>query len=266
MKINKNEDLLKLKIDIQEVDDAIAFQEIALFLDKPELLRLLPNLRETYKIEEFIDLNKFTDYYFDTFVNKYENEKGKIYLSKYKKMEEFKKRFPDHYEFIIKESENGWMSIRLDVECNIIAFEFNRPYYFADIFKQALFCNIVNDYYHIPTFPYIFDLYSEVPQPSSFPRAAILVSPITTYDNLKSSFQMIKKLMKTHPQLSYYKPRTDFVNNIRKYRHWYWKRIDGNTYEKIAKDWVESQLPKEDDTTYIEVLKGVKIYEKLLKQ
>jgi hypothetical protein len=49
-------------------------------------------------------------------------------------------------------------------------------------------------------------------------------------------------------------------------RKWYWGRIEGKTYQKIAEDWAEEQLPKEVSTTYLEVLKAVRKYSLLLKR
>lgn len=48
MKIIDN-DLLKLKIDIKEENDAL-FLELAIFFDKPEFLQMLPPFRKTMEL------------------------------------------------------------------------------------------------------------------------------------------------------------------------------------------------------------------------
>jgi hypothetical protein len=68
--------------------------------------------------------------------------------------------------------------------------------------------------------------------------------------------------METDKRLSYYQPRIDVTPNIKKYRNWYWERIKGKTYQTIADEWIEKH--EMENTTYLDVLKAVKTYEKLL--
>ena len=98
------------------------------------------------------------------------------------------------------------------------------------------------------------------------PQVALMISPTSTYEDVKSALRDAQLLYKTDKRLYYYKHRVDTVGNIRKYRYFYWKRVEGLKLDKIASDWVESQLPKEDYTTFIEVSKGLKVYQKLLEQ
>jgi hypothetical protein len=68
--------------------------------------------------------------------------------------------------------------------------------------------------------------------------------------------------MKTDKRFSHYQTRIDFTPNIRKYREWYWERIKGKTYQQIADEWLEQH--EDENTTYLDVLKAVKTYQKLL--
>ena len=97
---------------------------------------------------------------------------------------------------------------------------------------------------------------------STLERVAIFVSPTSTYEDVKEEFRKAKELMKSDKRLSYYQPRVDLAPNIRKYRDWYWKRIQGRTYQVIADEWVEKH--ENETTTYLDVLKAVKTYEKLI--
>ena len=59
MRILSN-DLLKLKIDIQTKGDT-NFLELAIFFDKPEFLRMIPQFRKDYGIDQPIDPNNYCD-------------------------------------------------------------------------------------------------------------------------------------------------------------------------------------------------------------
>ena len=96
----------------------------------------------------------------------------------------------------------------------------------------------------------------------TLPPVAIFVSPTSTYEDVKEEFRKAKELMQTDKRLSYYQPRTDLTPNIRKYREWYWERIKGKTYQQIADDWLEKH--EDENTTYLDILKAVKVYPKLL--
>lgn len=151
----------------------------------------------------------------------------------------------------------------LDAECNLICFEFNRPPYFVDAITQAICCGAVNDIYFKPTEAQSVN-FEEMGCWPTLERVAIFVSPTSTYDEVKEEFRKAKEMMKTNKYLSYYQSRADLAPNIRKYRHWYWERIKGKTYQKIADEWADKH--ESEDTTYLDVLKAVKIYEKLLSQ
>lgn len=258
-----NEDLLKLKIEVI-VEKDIAYQEMAVLLDKPEFLQLLPLLRKEYLIDKFIPLYKFMDYFYDEYSKKHNN--NGINLGKYKKIRSFKKSFPEQYEFITNKTEIEGLGTRIELECSLLCYEFNRPYLFSDIIKQAILCNRVDDYFYWTAKPHTIDplLESVVPE-VALPQASILVTPTATYEDVKKAFRFIKKMIKEDKEFSYYRPGTQFVNNIREYRQWYWERFRGKKFGIIADEYVESKLPAQYNTTEHDVIRGVAIYEKLLK-
>ena len=90
-------------------------------------------------------------------------------------------------------------------------------------------------------------------------QIAIFVSPTSTYEDVKEEFRKAKELMKADKGLSYYQNQSDITPNIKKYRKWYWERIKGKTYQAIA-----DECPENEVVTYLNVLKAVKIYIKLL--
>lgn len=262
MKIRKNDKayLQDLKIDIRS-DNDIYFQELALLLDKQRFLDLLPSIRQTYKIVKLFPLEDFEQevdaYERDCFS---ENTKVKIDLSKYTKTKEVKESFPEFYDFI---KTSNVLPETLEAECDLICYEFNRPPYFLEPVKQAIYCGAVNDSFFQPTQATTVD-FSVMGAWPTLERIAIFVSPTSTYEDVEEEFRKAKEMMKTDKRLSYYKPRTDTVPNIRKYRHWYWEQIKNKTLELIANEWADKHQDQEDNTTYIEVLKGIKTYKRLL--
>ena len=259
-----NEDLLKLKIFIDSSSDK-DFQEMALLVDNLEFLHLLPKLRKDFEIDKLIPTDKFEEKVFD---EPYEiKKKMKVNLSKYKNPKYLKSFAKEHESFysIDLDEEMDYCQF-LDTEINLVCIQFNRPPYFAPVIKQAVFCGVVNNLYFLPTVYDIIENDRINLSVASFelPRAAILISPTTTYEDVKKTFKEAQNLFKTDKKLAYYKPRLDFVNNIRQYRQWYWERLEGKTYQKIADDYVESKLPAQYNTTYQDVIKGVKVYKKLL--
>ncbi|MBI4226362.1 hypothetical protein HY612_04580, partial [Candidatus Roizmanbacteria bacterium] len=153
-----------------------------------------------------------------------------------------------------------WM---IETEISFICYFFHRPPNFKDAIKESIYCGKVESFgtesVEIEDMP--LESFSEF----SLPYVKMVITPATTYKNIKEMFWLAQDMYKTDKRLAYYKPRVDTVNNIRKYRYFYWKRLDGLKMEKIAEDWAESRLPEEDNTTYIDVIKGIKTYKKLLE-
>lgn len=254
----KNEDLLKLKIKIKTKNN-IAYQEMAILLDKPDFLQMLPDLRKIYKVKELLSLNKYfvgTDYF------RPETEfEVKIYLKKYKRIKEFKERFPEQFEFI-RSGQVTDPTGALILECNLLCFEFNRPLFFAEIICQAIFCGTVDNTFYKATEAKVLDIGEMGGSELTLPQAAILISPTSRYKDIKAAFRKARKFIETDERLSYYQPRVDTVSNIRKYRHWYWERLKEKKYKEIADDWCDKH--EKETITYLDVIKGVKTYKKLL--
>lgn len=256
MIIRKNDQayLQDYKIDIH-ASRATHYQELALFFDKPQFLGLLPYLRQTYKITSLFSLADFEGEFDCHLHSTHLGESVKIDLSKYSKVKELKQSFPDFYDFLTDENN---MPEALDAECNLICYEFNRPPYFIGPIEQAIFCGSVDDAYFKPTEAKVVD-FEEMGAWPGLERVAVFVSPTSTYEDVKEEFRKAKELMKTDGRLSYYQPQADIAPNIRKYREWHWKRIQGKIYREIA-----DECPTDDIVTYLDVLKAVKNYKKLL--
>lgn len=260
MKIRKNDRayLQDFKIDIKTNKD-VYYQELALFFDRPKFLNLLLNLRQTYDVVNLYPIDNFIenldDYFKKNFIE------VKVDLSKYSKAPEVKKSFPEFYNLLTGKGLTHFLPEMLDAECNLICYEFNRPPYFVNAIIQAIFCGAVNDIHFRPTEAQSvnFEIMGSWP---TLERIAIFVSPTSTYEDVKEEFRKAKELMKSDKRLSYYQPQSDIAPNIRKYRNWYWEKIKGKTHKTIADEWSEKH--EVDDATYLDVLKAIKIYEKLL--
>jgi hypothetical protein len=265
MKIRKNDKayLLDLKIEIGAKSDT-SFQELCLLFDKSEFLDLLPVLRRDLGIREIVGPEEFIDEAYDKPFNS--KEKKKINLSKYKGVEEIKKFIEKNESFF----GSGGIEKEMDMyqlvatEIDLICIRFNRPPYFGEAIRQAIYCGMTVDESFHPTSAEIIENSNAYATASYFklPQAAIFVSPTSTYEDVKSALRQINDLYSTEKSLSYYRPRVDIIPNIKKYREWYWERIKGKTYQIIADEWVEKF--ENETTTYLDILKAVKTYEKLL--
>lgn len=258
-----NRGLLDLKVKVVSKDEA-AFQELAITVDKPDFLRLLPHLREDYGVKKLVSLEHYLNVTLSEFCEK--SDYGKINLKKYKRYQTLNilldsSNLDTSYLF---EEDNYFP--RLETESKLICFILNRPAHFADVFIQAMFCGAVNEEFYKSTVIEIMDKDYTPSDPLAFtiPEIAISITPATTYQDLKDCFQAAKEKIKTDKRFSYYKPRADSVPNIRMYRHWYWERLKGRKYREIADDWFNKH---ENDVGVdeIAVMKGVRKYKQLLK-
>lgn len=261
MKMKKNDKayLQDLKIDIRTNSD-INYQELALLFDKQEYMDMLPKLRKMYGV---INLNPAEDYsdVLDTFIEEYGFIPGPgtgMDLSKYKKLKELKESFEDFYDAVHEKTE---YPVILEYECYLLCYEFNRPPHFAQAIQETIFCGAVTEDTFEPTKAKIIER-NALWFGATLPPIAIFVSPTSTYEDVKEEFRKAKGIMKTDKRLSYYQPRVDLAPNIRKYREWYWERIKGKTYQQISDEWIKKH--ENETTTYLDVLKAVKTYEKLL--
>jgi hypothetical protein len=261
----KDEDLLKLRIDIRAKNN-LFFQEIALLLDKPEFLQMLPALRKGLGVSELVSLDKFIDEAYDKpFKSK---KRGKINFSKYKDVVKLKK-FAQDFNTIYA---SGGIDKEMDMfqliatEVNLTCVNLNRPPYFAEVIRQAIFCGVASDEYFHPTTVEVLESSNILPDAGFFrlPQLAIFVSPTSTYEDVKSALREAYGYFNTDKRLTYYQIRMDTVPNIRKYHHWYWERLKGKKYQQIADEWFEKH--ETEAVTDIDVIKGVKTYKKLLSK
>jgi hypothetical protein len=259
MKNSKPSSLQDLKINIQAQNDS-NYQELAVFFDKPKVLDMLSNMRKTYGISSLQDVRNYDDV-FDSYCPRgYENyiEPTSVDFSKYTKLERIKNAFPNFYSRI---SARDMEIVFLEGECYLMCYEFNRQSNFSTAIKQALFCGAIAKGAFKSTQASVVDtenMFEEL----SLPSIAIYISPSSTYKELEEEFRNAKQMMATDERFSYCPPRTDFAPNIRKYREWYWERLKGKTYQLIADEWLTKH--ENENTTYLDVLKAVKTYKKLL--
>src|SRR3989338_6127681 len=253
-----NEDLLHLKVDIQTKDDT-NFLELAILLDKPEFLKLLPKLRKKYQVNELIDIQRYTQT-LDTFEN---SKRSRLDLSMYensKELIEFAKKNSTAFESI--EDEMDLFQL-LDTEANILCYIFRRPPYFTDPIKQAILCGVVNDdLFHTTSVETIeHDTLLSTAGSFQLPQIAIVISPTSTDIKIKEKVRQARELYKTDKRLTYYKPRTDKANKIRAYREWYWQRLAGKKYSEISDHWANELNIDSSNSDYDEnrVYKGVEI-------
>lgn len=261
MKVRKNDKayLQDLKVDIRTNRDDY-YQELALLFDKPAFLDMLPNLRKEYQVVNLVSGDKFQDCLNKTICGEHGFDQAKINLSKYSRLKELKISVPNFYDVLEDETE---YPVALENECYLLCYEFNRPPHFFDAIQQSIFCDSVTEDSFSPTKAVVIEP-NAMWFNATLPPVAIFVSLTSTYEEVKEEFRKAKELMKTDKQSSYYQTRIDLAPNIRKYRHWYWERIKGKTYQKIADEWIEKH--ENESTTYLDVLKAVKTYEKLLSQ
>jgi len=261
----KDEDLLKLRIDIRAKNN-LAFQEIALLVDKTEFLQLLPLLRKDFGIKELVSLGKFMDKAYDEPF--YSKERKKVNFSKYKNANKLKEFAKDN-EIM---ATSGGLEEEMDLfqliatEVNLVCMQFQRPPYFADMVRQAIFCGAANEDCFKSTSAQVIekDVAFSTAGYFQLPQMAIFISPTTTYEELKIAFREANGLYNTDKRLIYYLPRVDTVSNIRKYRLWYWERLKGKKYQQMADEWFEKH--ETEAITDIDVIKGVRTYKKLLSR
>jgi hypothetical protein len=226
---------------------------------------MLPQLRKDLEVENTVDLKDYIDVAYEK-PSHNNRKKKKINFSKYKGIENtfdavFLHKTFTHKEDIFDEMD---MYSLIANEVNLVCVKFNRPPYFAEVVKQAIFCGAIDKNALRHTYAKIIENDQMFSTGGHFqlPQTAILISPITTYEELKKVFREAKELFKTDERLIYYQPRLDTVSNIKKYRDWYWERVKGKKYQEIADEWVEKH--EDENTTYLDVLKAVKLYKKLL--
>lgn len=262
---NENKDLLDLKLEIIDNGSTIIFQEIALLIDKPEYLRLIDKIRGEYNLYK-PELTDNADY-FDLVLMFDRSKRKSINLLKYKSLKRFKETLPKNYDDVMTFSKDCSGMIMAQAEAMLICFEFGRPFYFVPIILQSILCSDVDCKYLQHTKAVLYDdndaLFRDL---IKSPKVVIEVSPHTTDEQVKQARKESKKIFDTDPRFKYLNKKPDYINEIKKYRYWYWKRLTGIKYVEIAKDWDKMNSYSAHCSTHQHaIMKGVKKYIKLLK-
>ena len=262
---NENVDLLDLKIEIIDNGDLKTFQEIALLVDKPEYLRLISKIREEYLIDEAIPADGDFSFLLTLFMS---GEDGDINLNKYKSLEKFKTLLPTEFDNLMIFTKDTSEELRAQSEAVLICFEFGRPYYFVPIILQSIMYGVADTNWLQRTQAVVQDLdyttyrFDEI----KIPQVVIEISPFSTEIGIKKAWRNARKIFETDPRFKYLTRKPDYVNEIRKYRYWYWERLKGIKFCAIAKEWDRiNNIPDFCSTNELDVIRGVKKYTNLLQ-
>src|SRR3972149_5409824 len=254
-----NEDLLRLKIDIQTKNDT-NFLELAILFDKPEFLEFLPKIRKKYNFDSLIGLKNY-DKAIDSFGT---DEYAKFDFSTYKNFKELIEYAKKQTTWTVGLEEKMDLLQLLDMEAGVLCYIFKRPPYFSGMIKQAILCGAVDGDFFQPTSTTIIegDTLLSTTAPFQLPRVAILVSSTSTDLDIKKQVQIARHIYKTDENVSYYKPRTDKVNRIRDYREWDWDRLAGNKYRQTTDKWSERHESgiTESDKEETRIRRGAVLY------
>jgi len=257
----KNEDLLKLKIDIGAEDDRI-FQEIALLVDKPSFLQLVSSLRKTYLIETLYNPKTFEEDY-RKLLREGSEVQVELNIKKYKRIKEYETVNGAQYDRLMTlnkyHKKLDWASAWI-TELSLICFEFRRPLTFRDVIERAVFCGKVDEDEYVTTSTYVTDPYSAPSWEDHLPEVVISVTPNTTYEEVKAQIPIAKKLIRLELKDFYYKKSRFNKGDIKQYRQWYWERVAGKTYASIA-DKYSTEYKTLDEGM---VLDGISSYKKRL--
>ena len=232
--------LLELKIECvfkdKEVIPARNLQDVYILVDRPDFLHLIDTGRGRFKfIEEVLKVKiNLADYG----LSKDDFEIDSLFKENSKRVRGFNKFF--------------------EGEAAIIMKRYNLPYPYREIIIKALLTGVVNQTVRL-SHVLKDKIYFRVP------CVAIMPTPTTTKEEIKKVLDSIVWKSKTRFSTRVGK-EPDVYPNIDVMRKWYWERIEGKTLKKIADDWVESHASKELNTTYVEVLKAIQKYEKLLNR
>lgn len=206
-------------------------QDVYVLVDRLDFLNSIENHRETLELRKF----NFAD--------------NGIKKNKYKVKEVL--------DIVCKDKPEYQEQIE---QCTTeILKEFNLQYPYKKIIIEALLTGVVIDIVkltHILKGNVTFNI----------PCIAFMPTPTTTREEIRKAINTKIRWLYGYDKDFVSTLYPDLFPNIIAMRKWYWGKIEGKTYQKIADDWVEEQLPKEINTTYLEVLKGVKKYSQLLKR
>lgn len=262
---NENQDLLELKIEIIDSGNTSIYQEIALLVDRPDYLRLISKVRQEYSIDEVVPAKGDFSYLLNLFDS---NNEGEINYKKYKTLDKFKELLPKEFDNVMSFAKDTIEPLRAQAEAVLICFEFGRPYYFIPVILQSIMYGVADTNWLQRTQAVVQDQdyalyrFDEI----NIPQVVIEISPFSTETDIKKALREGKKIFKTDPRFNYFIRKPDYVNEIRKYRYWYWERLKGIKYCLIAKKWDNlNNIPDSCSTDELDVIRGVKKYTNLLQ-
>ena len=251
-------DLLPLKITINCTND-IAFMDCAYLLDKPEFLRLLPDLREKYGLQKLIPYQNF-------YMWKEEKIREDLKMMSRKNMEAVTK--------LIQKAENGattqelfdmqHFSRRFEWEAEFLCRKFKRPGYFSLIIQYAIACGVAGDESYQNTYIEIFPTeltLDELP----LPEVRIVITPMTKLEDVEKIFrQNVPQIFENNKKLLkyYFKMKNSKTSIVRRDREWYWEALSGKMIKDIYQD---SPLVPDDDFNESSVEKAIERYQKTLQ-
>jgi malate synthase len=229
----ENKDLKDLMVAINIANSA-RYQEVALFVDKKEFLEKIAEIRKKLNItrQQIISANK-----------KLSKSKPWLWELDYRKW--------------IKDNPNN--EEKIENEISEMIDYFKCPYYFRNIIKEViLFGNATC---------YIPDVEVIGPKTKIYsPFVAIIPNLKSKDKDILKAFSSAKYILKHAKEFRSIRKPPDLHPNLWKYRSWYWLRILSNwTYDEIANFWGE-EYPEDETVTYLEVLKGVRLYKRLLQK
>lgn len=253
MNKNNDADLIPLKITINCTND-IAFMDCAYLLDKPEFLRLLPDLRKKYGLQELIPYKDFYRW-------KEEKLRDDLKLMSSNNMETVTK--------LIQKAEHGattqelfdmqHFSRQFEWEAEFLCRKFKRPGYFSLIIQYAIACGEVGNESYQST--YIEVSPSELPvDDMPLPEVRIVITPMSKPEdveevfrkNVPQIFESNKKFLKY-----YFKMKNKKIPNIRRDREWYWENLMGKMPRYI---YANTPLIADDEFNVGSVAKAIERY------
>lgn len=206
-------------------------QDVYVLVDRVDFLKSVENNRKELKLKKF------------------DFKKNKIKKNKYK--------IKDVLDIICN---NDPKCLEQFEQCvTKILKEFNLQYPYRKIVLEALVTGVVVDIVkltHILRGCVNFNI----------PCIAFMPTPTTTKQEIIKAINTKIRWLYGYDKDFISTRYPDLHSNIEIMRQWYWERIEGKTYTKIAEDWAISQEPKEINTTYLDVLKSVKKYKKILNR
>lgn len=192
----KNEDLIKLKIDIKSKSKYI-FQEIAFLVDKPIFLEEVNKARKKLKLEKLIDIESYKDW----IRNHPPGTKGKS----------------SELDILLKSVANIRKLIKRSIHYN-------------QIIIQAILCGAVNEEAWQPVYvDIVFDDYY-----IKFPAVIIYPTSKTRNKDILMALRKTKEFYKKNNDLAPSPTSSlDPISKIKIHRKWYWEKISGKTYTEI---------------------------------